>query len=101
MQNASKFASRVVVRLSAPESADGQIDVEDDGPGIPDDEKEAVLKPFYRSDPARQQAGGFGLGLAIAFEVARDHGGTLTLHDRTPNGLCARLRLPLHLADRD
>ena len=101
VQNATKFASRVVVRLSAPESATAQIDVEDDGPGIPDEEKEAVLKPFYRSDPARQQAGGFGLGLAIALEIARDHGGTLTLHDRSPRGLCARLRLPLHLADRD
>lgn len=101
VQNATKFASRVVVRLSALKSAMAQIDVEDDGPGIPDEEKEAVLKPFYRSDPARQQAGGFGLGLAIALEVARDHGGTLTLHDRSPNGLRARLRLPLHLADRD
>ena len=101
VQNATKFADRVVVRLSVPGSGMGQIDVEDDGPGIPDAEKEAVLKPFYRSDPARQQPGGFGLGLAIALEVARDHAGTLTLHDRRPHGLCARLSLPLHLADRD
>ena len=98
VQNATKFASVVVVQLSAPEPAVAQIDVEDDGPGIPDEEKEAVLKPFYRSDPARQQAGGFGLGLAIALEIARDHGGTLTLHDRVPRGLCARMRFPLDLA---
>jgi signal transduction histidine kinase len=96
VQNATKFGSRVTVRLSVPEAGTAQIDVEDDGPGIPDAEKQAVLKPFYRSDPARQQAGGFGLGLAIAVEVARDHAGTLTLHDRMPHGLCARLRLPLN-----
>ena len=63
-------------------------------------EREAVLEPFYRSDPARQQAGGFGLGLAIALEVARDHAGTLTLHDLTPHGLCARLRLALHQSQK-
>jgi signal transduction histidine kinase len=96
VQNATKFGSRITVRLSVPEVGTAQIDVEDDGPGIPDAEKDAVLKPFYRSDPARQEAGGFGLGLAMAHEVARDHGGTLTLHDRIPHGLCARLRLPLN-----
>jgi signal transduction histidine kinase len=101
VQNGTKFGSRVVVRLGVPEPGTAQIDVEDDGPGIPDAEKAAVLKPFYRSDPARQEAGGFGLGLAIALEVARDHGGTLTLHDRIPQGLCARLQLPLKVSDGD
>lgn len=96
VQNATKYAPRIMVRLCVHEPATAQIDVEDDGPGIPDAEKEAVLKPFYRLDPARQQPGGFGLGLAIAAEVARDHGGTLTLHDRVPHGLCARLSLPLN-----
>lgn len=98
VQNATKFGSQITVRLSVPEAGMAQIDVEDDGPGVPDAEKDAVLKPFYRSDPARQQAGGFGLGLAMALEVARDHGGTLTLHDRVSHGLCARLRLPLNEA---
>ncbi len=94
VQNATKFGSSVTVRLSNSGAGSATIDVEDDGPGIPDAEKEAVLKPFYRSDPARQDARGFGLGLAIALEVARDHGGTLTLHDRMPHGLRARLHLP-------
>jgi signal transduction histidine kinase len=95
VQNATKFGTRVAVRLSWSQPGIAQVDVEDDGPGIPDSEKAAVLKPFYRSDPARHEAGGFGLGLAIALEVARDHGGTLTLHDRESGGLCARLRLPI------
>lgn len=94
VQNATKFGSRVTVRLSESVGKATVIDVEDDGPGIPDSAKDAVLKPFYRSDPARQEAGGFGLGLAIALEVARDHGGTLTLHDCEPHGLRARIRFP-------
>jgi signal transduction histidine kinase len=95
VQNATKFGSAVVVRLSTTAQDTAQIEVEDDGPGIADAEKAAVLKPFYRTDAARQEAGGFGLGLAIAHEVARGHKGSLTLHDREPTGLCVRLRFPL------
>jgi signal transduction histidine kinase len=92
VQNATKYGTRIVVRLQ-PEGKTAVIDVEDNGPGIRDEEKDAVLEPFYRSDPARQDPGGFGLGLSIAFEVARDHGGILTLHDCEPHGLRARIRL--------
>lgn len=95
VQNATTYGSLVTVTLTVLDSQAVAIDVEDDGPGIPDSEKEAVLRPFYRSDPSRQKAGGFGLGLAIALEVVRDHAGALTLHDRRPHGLRARLRLPL------
>jgi signal transduction histidine kinase len=95
VENATKFGSAVVVRLSITGQDTAQIEVEDDGPGIADAEKEAVLKPFYRTDAARQEAGGFGLGLAIAHEVARGHKGSLTLHDREPTGLRVRLRFPL------
>lgn len=94
VQNATKYATRIVVRLQQ-EGKTAVIDVEDDGPGIRDSEKQAVLEPFYRSDTARKDPGGFGLGLAIAFEVARDHDGILTLHDREPHGLRARIRLRL------
>lgn len=97
VQNASKYGDRITVRLQH-EGKTAVIDVEDDGPGIPDEEKLAVLEPFYRSGPARQDPGGFGLGLAIAFEVARDHGGILTLHDREPHGLRARIRLRIEPA---
>lgn len=92
VQNATKYGTRIVVRLQQ-EGKTAVIDVEDDGPGIRDSEKLAVLEPFYRSDTARKDPGGFGLGLAIAFEVARDHGGILTLHDCEPHGLRARIRL--------
>jgi signal transduction histidine kinase len=73
------------------------IDVQDDGPGIPDAEKLRVLEPFYRGDDARSLNGqdSFGLGLSISRVIAEAHGGSLTLHDTDPTGLIARLSLPL------
>jgi two-component system osmolarity sensor histidine kinase EnvZ len=58
-----------------------RIRVEDDGPGIPEDQREQATKPFTRLDPSRNQnkGGGVGLGLAIAVDVARSHGGVLRL----------------------
>ena len=99
VDNAVKFASSVTIRLRATETNQVIIEVEDDGPGISDAEKPRVLEPFYRTDEARSSVGGFGLGLSIALTVARQHGGTLTLHDRQPHGLCARLTIPV--ADRE
>lgn len=93
IDNATKFGTIVTARLTTT-SASITIDVEDDGPGITDDEKRRVMEPFYRTDPARQATGGFGLGLAIVLAIAETHGGTLTLLDRQPRGLCARLNIP-------
>ncbi|SER48167.1 two-component system, OmpR family, osmolarity sensor histidine kinase EnvZ [Tranquillimonas rosea] len=62
--------------------------VEDDGPGIPEDMREAAVKPFLRLDPARNQdkGGGVGLGLSIAADIARQHGGQLRLADSAELG---------------
>ena len=95
VDNAVKFGSSVTIRLDTTIPNQVSIEVEDDGPGISDDEKPLVLEPFYRADAARQSISGFGLGLAIALNVAKHHAGTLTLHDRTPHGLRARLSIPL------
>lgn len=100
VDNATKFGSTVTVRLGEMGPDQVVIEVEDDGPGISDAEKPRVMAPFYRSNVARQEKGGFGLGLAIALGVAQGHGGALTLHDREPNGLRARLSLPVLAAER-
>lgn len=73
------------------------ITVEDDGPGLPDDELEAVFEPFHRAERSRnRETGGAGLGLTIARQAARAHGGDVTLSRRSEGGLIARLHLPLH-----
>lgn len=70
------------------------IRVEDEGPGLPADQLEQVLRPFARLDQSRNRAtGGAGLGLAIATSIARLHGGAVELENRAEGGLSARLRL--------
>jgi two-component system osmolarity sensor histidine kinase EnvZ len=72
------------------------IHVDDDGPGIPRDKREEVFKPFVRLDTARNQdEGGTGLGLAIARDIARSHGGDISLSDSKAGGLRATVRVPL------
>ncbi len=67
----------------------------DEGPGLPDAELERVFEPFYRLEASRSRAtGGTGLGLGIARNIARAHGGELVLHNRPEGGLEARLTLP-------
>ncbi|WP_370640663.1 MULTISPECIES: ATP-binding protein [Xanthobacter] len=72
------------------------VNVDDDGPGIPEEKREDVFRPFLRLDDARNQdEGGSGLGLAIARDVARVHGGDITLADSPLGGLRATVRIPV------
>ncbi len=96
MANAARYGSRCLASLRV---GRGWVEfvVEDDGPGIPERERERALRPFARLDAARNQdrGGGVGLGLAIALDIARGHGGTLELEDSARlGGLKAVLRLP-------
>ncbi len=71
------------------------ITVDDDGPGIPERSREDVFKPFFRLDEARNlDSSGTGLGLAIARDIARSHGGNVTLGDSPLGGLRATVRVP-------
>jgi two-component system, OmpR family, osmolarity sensor histidine kinase EnvZ len=72
------------------------VTVDDDGPGIPSGMREDVFKPFLRLDGARNQdEGGTGLGLAIARDIARSHGGDITLGESSLGGLRATVRVPV------
>jgi signal transduction histidine kinase len=99
VDNAVRYGVRALVRLTV-QPGTVVIAVEDDGPGIPDGEKDAMLEPFVRGDAARGMDGqsGCGLGLSIARAVVAAHGGTLVLLDRQPSGLITRIELPVNRA---
>jgi two-component system osmolarity sensor histidine kinase EnvZ len=70
--------------------------IDDDGPGIPQEEYEKVMKPFYRIDKSRgQNKSGVGLGLSIANDIVRSHGGSILLEKSPLNGLRVKITLPL------
>jgi two-component system osmolarity sensor histidine kinase EnvZ len=92
--NARRFGSHIWV-TALPGRRGIDILIDDDGTGIPPAERENVFRPFFRLDAARnRKAGGVGLGLTIARDVARGHGGDLTLEDSPQGGLRVRLHLP-------
>ena len=95
VSNAARHGHRI--GLAAVE--DGRslfIHVDDDGPGIPEERRADVFKPFVRLDEARNMdEGGSGLGLAIARDIARAHGGDVMLLDGPMGGLRATLRVPV------
>lgn len=94
IENALKYGAHAAVTLEA-DDAGVCIVVEDDGPGLPDEELDKVFEPFYRAEPSRnRETGGVGLGLAIVRQVARKHGGNVTLTNRPGGGLRAMLWLP-------
>lgn len=98
--NALRYGERARVSL-AREGRNAVIVIDDDGPGIPDDQIDAMMNPFTRGDPSRNSAtGGAGLGLALARAIAEQHGGALVLANRRSadgavEGLRARLELPV------
>jgi two-component system osmolarity sensor histidine kinase EnvZ len=92
--NAKDYGGHVWLASRAVE--DGvDILIDDDGPGIPAAERERVFRPFVRLDASRNPStGGVGLGLAIARDVARSHGGDVRLETSPYGGLRARIHLP-------
>jgi two-component system osmolarity sensor histidine kinase EnvZ len=95
LTNATRHARHSWV-AAAPQGNIIEILVDDDGPGIPETQREAVFKPFFRLDASRNlETGGVGLGLTIARDVVRRHGGDISLADSPRGGLRVSLRLPL------
>ena len=95
VSNASRFASAIEI-TGHRDHRYLTVTVDDDGPGISPEMREDVFKPFLRLDDARNQdEGGTGLGLAIARDIARSHGGEITLGDSPLGGLRATVRVPV------
>jgi two-component system osmolarity sensor histidine kinase EnvZ len=95
VENALRFASRVAVHARRLRGA-VEVTIDDNGPGIPADQREEVFKPFFRIEASRNPAtGGVGLGLTIARDVVRGHGGDIVLDDSPEGGLRVRVRLPV------
>ncbi|SFI35201.1 two-component system, OmpR family, osmolarity sensor histidine kinase EnvZ [Bosea sp. OK403] len=95
VSNAARFGDRIAIRATH-DARYLIVMVEDDGPGIPPEQREEVFRPFFRLDEARNvDSGGTGLGLAIARDIARAHGGDIILADSSLGGLRATVRLPV------
>jgi two-component system osmolarity sensor histidine kinase EnvZ len=95
VSNAARFASGISI-TGHRDHRWLTVTVDDDGPGIPNDMREEVFRPFLRLDDARNQDEvGTGLGLAIARDIARSHGGDITLGDSPMGGLRASVRVPV------
>ena len=94
VQNAARYASWIGIRVAA-QGDHVWVAIDDNGPGIPHDQREAVFKAFYRLDPSRNPTtGGVGLGLTIARDIVLGHGGDIELRDAPEGGLRVLVRLP-------
>jgi signal transduction histidine kinase len=94
VENSCRYATQTSVDVAA-DAGRILVNVSDNGPGIPRGERERVLLPFARLDLARAAEGRLGLGLSIVSDIVRRHGGELVLLDVEPQGLLARIMLPV------
>ncbi|MDA8050968.1 MAG: ATP-binding protein [Rhodospirillales bacterium] len=90
VDNARRHAHRITLAAATQSGRSVQVTVDDDGPGIPPDRRESVFRPFQSG-----AAGGTGLGLTIARDIVRAHGGEIMLEESPLGGLRARIRLPV------
>ena len=95
IDNALKYGGKVKIKLSK-KNTNLFITIDDDGPGIPNKEHENVFKPFYKIDKGRADSkSSVGLGLSIASDIIRSHGGSITLDKSKMNGLSVKIFLPV------
>lgn len=95
LDNAIKYAGEPAIELSR-DDEQVTVFVLDRGPGIPVQSHEQVFVPFYRLEESRNKStGGVGLGLSAARAIVLEHGGSLTLSNRTGGGLAVRVVLPV------
>jgi signal transduction histidine kinase len=94
IDNALRYGKRATVHIAR---RDGTIEaiIDDDGPGIPENERQAVFEPFYRLEQSRNRTtGGSGLGLAIARQIVEAHRGSIAISDAPAGGARITVSLP-------
>jgi two-component system osmolarity sensor histidine kinase EnvZ len=95
VSNAVRYGDKIIIR-AATEGNWLRVEIDDNGPGIPEAERENVFRPFYRIDKSRNQdTANSGLGLAIARDIAKSHGGNVSLGESSMGGLRAIISVPL------
>ena len=95
IDNAMRYANQVWI-VCRERGEWFEIEIDDDGPGVPAADREKVFRPFYRRDRSQgNKTGSIGLGLCIARDVVQSHGGDIHLGDSPEGGLGVRVRLPV------
>ena len=95
IDNSIKYADKINLRLSK-KNNNIIINIDDDGPGIPENEYQNVFKPFYKLDKSRGDSrSSVGLGLSITSDIIKSHGGNIILEKSPLNGLRVKVFLPL------
>jgi two-component system, OmpR family, osmolarity sensor histidine kinase EnvZ len=95
IDNALKYGGKVKIKLNK-KNTNLFITIDDDGPGIPNKEHKNVFKPFYKIDKSRADSkSSVGLGLSIALDIIRSHGGSIALDKSKMNGLSVKIFLPV------
>ena len=99
LENAKRHAgaSKVDVELRS-SASEIELNVLDRGPGVPEAERERIFEPFYRQPGTREREGSVGLGLSLARQIAKRHGGTIVCLPRPGGGSCFRVSLPVTTA---
>jgi len=94
LDNSIKYADKVKIEINK-NNNNLFINIEDNGPGIPEQEYDNVFKPFYKIDKGRADSkSSVGLGLSIASDIIRSHGGNIKLEKSSMNGLGVKIFLP-------
>lgn len=95
LENARRYGADTAVKVDL-RRADGavRLDVCDQGPGVPEDQRERIFEPFYRLPGASEAAGGVGLGLSLVRQIAQHHGGDVACLGGEKGGCCFRVTLP-------
>jgi signal transduction histidine kinase len=95
LENARRYGADTPVQACLRQADGGvQLDVCDQGPGVPEDQRERIFEPFYRLPGASEAAGGVGLGLSLVRQIARHHGGEVVCLANQDHGCCFRVTLP-------